>query len=617
MPSRQSQNSAPAKEVWGHGGLVRVVRVRKKFYRRRHRSRRPYQRRRSGRKNVCFYCDRIIRELPYWCHRCGRNFCSEHRLPEAHACKGLKKRIGLPKPIKERPIWAPPVEPPIPIPPQKPPLRGGTIKKVRMRNGRVVDFDKDRITTTIFQTVRDQRTAEELSDKVVRILDARYAGRVPTLRDIHYVVGDVLAGYRKQYGPPRPREPRILIPPPPSGPQKPQELPRRPSIPEIPSKPTPITRPTKKAPSTKKHRVMLITILLIVGLSIASFFIYYGWLKNKSSISMVLSNNVVTFGENVYGIVRIISSDSSSPMPSGWVVFQVMSDNVTWDNYDNVPLSDGCCASKSYTPPAPGNYWFRTVYGGDANYNGSKSQVESLVVNKDRPVADFHWGNAMAYYDTQFFDDSIDRFGSIVSWSWNFGDSVSSGVKNLSHSYSEPGTYRISLTVTNDIGESDTCVKNIEILPWVGEDGESLDESVFAAGANGHTITLHNNPSARGPTWNELMTFLQQDTTDQIQYSYTSFVCADFAETLHNNAEKASIRAAYVLVTLSGVLHACNAFRTTDRGLVFIDDTNSLIPTNCDKQVSIVVGQAYIPTALFSSQQFWSMGTVNSYEIQW
>jgi hypothetical protein len=136
-------------------------------------------------------------------------------------------------------------------------------------------------------------------------------------------------------------------------------------------------------------------------------------------------------------------------------------------------------------------------------------------------------------------------------------------------------------------------------------------------GGDGHKITLHNNPNAKDPTWDELMSFLQQDNTNQIPYIYGSFVCADFAETLYNNAEKAGIRAAYVCLELSGVGHDCDAFRTTDRGLVFIDDTNSLIATNCDKQVSIMVGQEYLPTALFSSQQFLSMGTVDSYEINW
>jgi len=230
--------------------------------------------------------------------------------------------------------------------------------------------------------------------------------------------------------------------------------------------------------------------------------------------------------------------------------------------------------------------------------------------------------NVMAYDNIQFMDLSFDNFGNILSWSWDFGDSSTSTYQNPIHTYTAPGTYEVRLTVGDNNGKSDNCIRNIEVSLWVGEDGESLDESVmrnggYLIGGNGHTITLHNNPYAKDPTWNTLMSFLQQDTTEQIPYSYGSFVCADYAEMLHNNAEKAGIRAAYVYLELSGVGHGCDVFRTTDRGLVFIDDTNSLIATNCDKQVSIVAGQEYLPTALFSSQQFLSMGTVDSYEIHW
>jgi hypothetical protein len=140
-------------------------------------------------------------------------------------------------------------------------------------------------------------------------------------------------------------------------------------------------------------------------------------------------------------------------------------------------------------------------------------------------------------------------------------------------------------------------------------------------GGDGHRITLHPNSNAKDPTWNELMSFLQQDKTEMIPYVNGSFVCADFAETLFNNAEKAGIRAGYVCMNLNSgwgdVGHDCNAFNTTDRGLVFIDDTGQIDGSGYDKQVSIVVGGQYVPSALFSNVQFSSMGIVDSYKIQW
>ncbi len=73
----------------------------------------------------------------------------------------------------------------------------GEIKKVRKRNGSVVDFDQERITNAIFGAVvevggRDRKTAEKLSNEVVRILEERYAGKIPSVEDVQDTVEKVL-----------------------------------------------------------------------------------------------------------------------------------------------------------------------------------------------------------------------------------------------------------------------------------------------------------------------------------------------------------------------------------------------------------------------------------------
>jgi hypothetical protein len=66
------------------------------------------------------------------------------------------------------------------------------------------------------------------------------------------------------------------------------------------------------------------------------------------------------------------------------------------------------------------------------------------------------------------------------------------------------------------------------------------------------------------------------DTRDYIEDGEQAFVCADFAEQVHNNAEAAGIRAGWVGIRFEGTGegHAINAFETTDRGLIYIDCTN-------------------------------------------
>jgi hypothetical protein len=150
-------------------------------------------------------------------------------------------------------------------------------------------------------------------------------------------------------------------------------------------------------------------------------------------------------------------------------------------------------------------------------------------------------------------------------------------------------------------------------------------------GADGHWITLCNNPNAKNPTWDQLKTFLAEDKTDEHPYDLSTFVCADFAEMLHNNAEAASIRAAYVCVWLgpcsyfpSGNGHCLNAFETTDQGVVYIDCTGALGsgPGNCDKIVDVSVGKHYIPRSIFPKPNWrvrWGdMGAIKDIEaMQW
>jgi RHS repeat-associated protein len=51
---------------------------------------------------------------------------------------------------------------------------------------------------------------------------------------------------------------------------------------------------------------------------------------------------------------------------------------------------------------------------------------------------------------TRFLDRSSDADGSIVQWSWDFGDGGSSGERNPTHTFSAAGDYTVSLTVTDN-----------------------------------------------------------------------------------------------------------------------------------------------------------------------
>lgn len=58
---------------------------------------------------------------------------------------------------------------------------------------------------------------------------------------------------------------------------------------------------------------------------------------------------------------------------------------------------------------------------------------------------------------------SSDSDGSIVSYSWNFGDGNTASGASVNHSFAADGTYSVSVTVTDDDGASDADSQNVSV----------------------------------------------------------------------------------------------------------------------------------------------------------
>lgn len=137
-----------------------------------------------------------------------------------------------------------------------------------------------------------------------------------------------------------------------------------------------------------------------------------------------------------------------------------------------------------------------------------------------------------------------------------------------------------------------TLVPDIEIPTETPEDTlEHIAGHIYMDGAilvkgNYEPIILIDNPVASNVSYQVLKDFLYEDTTDEILYLWASitkdendvdFVCGDFAELLHNNAEVSGIRTGLVYVNLlSSEDHILNVFETIDKGIIFIDVTGQL-----------------------------------------
>lgn len=149
-------------------------------------------------------------------------------------------------------------------------------------------------------------------------------------------------------------------------------------------------------------------------------------------------------------------------------------------------------------------------------------------------------------------------------------------------------------------------------------------DGCYYVGADYEKIKLINNPKAINPSYEELIDFIKIDKTDEIEYVKGVYTCGDYAETLHNNAEKAGIKAAWISVDFyeDNESHALNAFETKDRGVVYVDCTMY------DKLIdSLNIGDKYQPLSLDNSiiasenenyiETYVPMGTISNVEIFW
>ena len=114
-------------------------------------------------------------------------------------------------------------------------------------------------------------------------------------------------------------------------------------------------------------------------------------------------------------------------------------------------------------------------------------------------------------------------------------------------------------------------------------DGYDEGYGVGVEAGLGHGYTL------RDPTYEEVITFLGQDKTDENEYiedTYGVYVCSHFTRDVGNSAEEAGLRCAFVELRYSEGGHAIIAFDTIDEGLAYFD-------AQTDERVRPVIGKRY------------------------
>jgi subtilisin family serine protease len=101
----------------------------------------------------------------------------------------------------------------------------------------------------------------------------------------------------------------------------------------------------------------------------------------------------------------------------------------------------------------------------------------------------------------QFSDASTDPDGSVVAWSWTFGDNTTSTAQNPLHVYGASGAYTVTLRVTDDRAATSTATQSVIVTGPPALASVSLNPaSVTGGGSSQGTVGLDAPALAGGAT---------------------------------------------------------------------------------------------------------------------
>lgn len=123
--------------------------------------------------------------------------------------------------------------------------------------------------------------------------------------------------------------------------------------------------------------------------------------------------------------------------------------------------------------------------------------------------------------------------GDVWSWSWTFGDGATSTLQNPNHIYSAPGTYNVTLTVTDTNQNSDTFSQTIVIY---GKTPVQFIVSEISVCSNEPYVDLNEFVDLPGGAfYTELTGYIDGGILDVNQLSITNYPYTDLVDYNYTN----------------------------------------------------------------------------------
>ena len=192
-------------------------------------------------------------------------------------------------------------------------------------------------------------------------------------------------------------------------------------------------------------------------------------------------SNTITTDEKTISIVDTAPPDivintygpSIDIMPNKFVFGATITDNHEVEEVKIEYWSEGTNHSIVYMDKGYGNYYYKDIilnyetnrllciiYASDPT--GNQNDTKSPFSNAGGP-----YSGVIAIKVEFDGSNSFDLDGNISDYLWDFGDGLTGGGASINHIYSSKGYYTVTLTTTDDEGNTNTNTTYVDIIPSV------------------------------------------------------------------------------------------------------------------------------------------------------
>ncbi len=199
----------------------------------------------------------------------------------------------------------------------------------------------------------------------------------------------------------------------------------------------------------------------------------------------------------------------------------------SWDLGDGTTVDT---RNLTHAYDAPGDYTVSLTVTDERDNEVTADQ--EITVADAVPEAGFTWSpnEPEAGQTVTFTDVSTDAEAGTLAHEWSFGDGATSTAGNPDHVYDAPGTYAVTLNVTDDADQTDTITQQITVVEATDEDettddtDEQDDDSEDQADDGNQDPVAEIAYSPEAPVEGETITFRDASTDadgEIVSYSWT------------------------------------------------------------------------------------------------